>query len=183
MGTVALLVWRVRNPTWVRDAQLSQNGSPLISLLMLALGTLLVALVSAIGIFWVAARHDIVGWGMICVAASGLTHVWVNVWIRRQPFPQIPPGFESAEGDRLPNALRWQSNRYSPTMAKREPTAAGSARLWYSLALVGLVVAIVSGLLVGFTGLPALVGSFFVVLGLLVLIGAAGIGATKSRQR
>ena len=68
-------------------------------------------------------------------------------------------------------------------MTKRKPTPSGGARLWYSLAIVGLVVAIVSGLLVGFTGLPALAGSFFVVLGLLVLIGAAGIGATKARQR
>ncbi|MFZ7086572.1 hypothetical protein [Curtobacterium sp. RRHDQ10] len=68
-------------------------------------------------------------------------------------------------------------------MAEREPTPAGSARRWYAVALVGLVVAIVSGLLVGFIGLPALVGSFFAVLGLLVLIGAAGIGVTKSRQR
>jgi hypothetical protein len=103
VGTVALLVWRVRNPTWVRDAQLSQNASPLISLLMLALGALLVALVSAVEIFWVAAGHNIVGWGMICVAATGLAHVWVNVWIRRQPFPVDTAGSESAEGDSLPD--------------------------------------------------------------------------------
>ncbi len=66
------------------DAQLTQNASPLISFLMLALGALLVALVSALGIFWVATGHCIVGWGMICLAATGLAHVWVNVWIRRQ---------------------------------------------------------------------------------------------------
>lgn len=87
VGTVALLMWRMRNPTWVRDAQLTQNASPLISFLMLALGALLVALVSALGIFWVATGHSIIGWGMICLAATGLAHVWVNVWIRRQPFP------------------------------------------------------------------------------------------------
>ncbi|WIB78691.1 hypothetical protein DEJ28_06230 [Curtobacterium sp. MCPF17_002] len=85
VGTAALLVWRVRNPTWVRDAQLTQNASPVISLLMLALGALLVALAFTFGISLVATRHSILGWAMICLAATGLTHVWVNVWIRRRP--------------------------------------------------------------------------------------------------
>ncbi|WP_123653700.1 MULTISPECIES: hypothetical protein [unclassified Curtobacterium] len=85
VGTVALFGWRVRNPAWVRDAQLTQNASPVISLLMLVFGVLVVAVVLALGIFWVATEHGVVGWVMVCVAATGLVHVWVNVWIRRRP--------------------------------------------------------------------------------------------------
>jgi len=62
-----LLARRVRNLTWVRDAQLTQN---------------------ALGIFWVATGRNIVGWGMICLAATRLAHVWVNVCVRRPPFPE-----------------------------------------------------------------------------------------------
>lgn len=87
IGTVALFVRRVRNPTWVRDAQLAQNASPLNGPLMPTLGALVVALVFAFGIFLIATDHSIVGWVMICGAATGLAHVWVNVWIRRQPLP------------------------------------------------------------------------------------------------
>jgi hypothetical protein len=88
-------------------------------------------------------------------------------------------------GEGSANGRYWcQSNSYSPTMTKkRDGTPFGSPRLWYSLALVGLLIATGSALLVGLTNLPAPVGTFFVTLGLLVLVGAAGIGVTKSRRR
>ncbi len=87
VGTVALLLWRVRDPTWVRDAQLTQNASPVTSLLMLVLGALLVALASALGVVFIATGHGMVGWTMICLAVAGLAHVSVSVWIRRRPLP------------------------------------------------------------------------------------------------
>lgn len=87
LGTVAIFVWRVRNPAWVRDARLTQNASPLSSLLMLVFGALVTALVLALGVFWVATGHSVVGWAMVSLAATGLLHVSVGVWIRRQPFP------------------------------------------------------------------------------------------------
>lgn len=86
-GTVVLYLWRVRNPTWVRDQWLTQNGSPVISLVALVLGSLLVALVLAFGIAVMAAGRSLIGWGMICAACSGVVHVWVGVWIRQQPLP------------------------------------------------------------------------------------------------
>ncbi|QQD76254.1 hypothetical protein I8920_00270 [Curtobacterium sp. YC1] len=87
VGTVALLLWRVRDPTWVRDAQLTQNASPVTSLFMLVLGTLLVALASVLGIVLIATGRGIVGWTMACLAVAGLAHVSVSVWIRRRPLP------------------------------------------------------------------------------------------------
>ncbi|MBT1676526.1 hypothetical protein [Curtobacterium aurantiacum] len=87
LGTVAIVVWRVRNPTWVRDAQLTQNASPVISFLLLAFSALVAALILTLGVFWVATGHRVVGWAMVCLAVTGLSHVWVGVWIRRQPFP------------------------------------------------------------------------------------------------
>jgi hypothetical protein len=87
LGTVAGLVWRVRNPVWLRDAQLTLNASPRSSMLVLVSGALVAALVLALGIFWVAAGHIVDGWAMVCLAATGFAHVSVSVWIRRQPFP------------------------------------------------------------------------------------------------
>lgn len=87
LGTVAIFVWRLRNPAWVRDARLTQNASPLSSLLMLVFGALVTALVLVLGVFWVATGHSVVGWAMVCLGATGLSHVSVGVWIRRQPFP------------------------------------------------------------------------------------------------
>jgi len=87
VGTVALLLWRVRDPTWVHDAQLTQNASPVISLVMLVLGALLVALASALGAVLIATGHGMVGWTMVSLAVAGLAHVWVSVWIRRRPLP------------------------------------------------------------------------------------------------
>ncbi|WJY00176.1 hypothetical protein [Curtobacterium sp. 458] len=87
VGTVALLLWRVRDPTWVRDTRLTQNASPVISLVTLVLGAILVALISAFGIVFIATGRSIIGWALICAAGSGLAHVWVAVWTRRQPLP------------------------------------------------------------------------------------------------
>jgi len=87
VGTVVLFQWRVRNPTWVRDARLTQNASPVVSLVMLVLGTLLVALVFAFGIGFIATGRSLIGWAMICAAGSGLAHVIVTVWIRQRPLP------------------------------------------------------------------------------------------------
>ncbi|MBT1545190.1 hypothetical protein [Curtobacterium aurantiacum] len=87
LGTVAIFVSRVRNPAWVRDARLTQNASPVISVLLLAFSALVTALVLALGAFWVATGHSVVGWAMVCLAATGLSHVSVGVWIRRQPLP------------------------------------------------------------------------------------------------
>ena len=85
VGTVAILVHRVRTPAWVRDAQLTLNASPVTSLLLLLVGALLVALVLAFGIFWLATGHSVVGWAMVCLAATGIAHLGVTVWIRQQP--------------------------------------------------------------------------------------------------
>ena len=86
VGTVAILVNRVRTPAWVRDVQLTVNASPVISLLLLLLcGALLVALVLAFGIFLLATGHSVVGWAMVCLAATGIAHLGVTEWIRRQP--------------------------------------------------------------------------------------------------
>jgi len=88
LGTVAIVLWRVRNPAWVRDARLAQNASPVSSLLMLAFGAVVTTLVLVLGVFWVTTGHGVVGWAMVGLAATGLSHVWVGVWIRRQPLPQ-----------------------------------------------------------------------------------------------
>lgn len=89
VGTVAILVHRVRTPAWVRDAQLTLNASPVSSLLLLLVGALLVALVLAFafafGIFFLATGHNVIGWAMVCLAATGIAHLGVTVWIRRQP--------------------------------------------------------------------------------------------------
>ncbi|OII35625.1 hypothetical protein BIV02_12530 [Curtobacterium sp. MMLR14_014] len=85
VGTVAILVHRVRTPAWVRDVQLTLNASPVTSLLLLLAGALLVALVLAFGIFLLATRHSVVGWAIVCLAATGIAHLGVTVWIRRQP--------------------------------------------------------------------------------------------------
>ncbi|PZE60211.1 hypothetical protein DEJ04_06470 [Curtobacterium sp. MCLR17_044] len=85
MGTVAILVHRVRTPAWVRDVQLTLNATPVTSLLLLLVGALLAALVLAFGIFWLATGHSVVGWAMVCLAATGIAHLGVTVWIRRQP--------------------------------------------------------------------------------------------------
>ena len=87
VGTVVLFLWRVRDPTWVRDTQLTQNASPVISLVMLVLGALLVALALAFGIIFIATGRSLIGWVTICAAGSGLAHIWVTVWIRRRPLP------------------------------------------------------------------------------------------------
>ncbi|MCS6561025.1 hypothetical protein N8D74_17035 [Curtobacterium flaccumfaciens] len=87
MGTVAIFVWRVRDPIWVRDARLTQNASPVSSLLMLVFGALVTALVLALGVFWIATGHTVVGWAMVCLAATALSHVSVGAWIRRRPLP------------------------------------------------------------------------------------------------
>jgi hypothetical protein len=85
VGTVAILVNRVRAPAWVRDAQLTLNASPVTSLLLLLCGALLVALVLAFGIFFLATGHSVIGWAMVCLAATGIAHLGVTMWIRRQP--------------------------------------------------------------------------------------------------
>jgi hypothetical protein len=85
LDTVAILMHRVRTPAWVRDAQLTLNANPLASLPLLLVAALLVALVLAFGIFLVATRHSVVGWAMVCLAATGIAHLGVTVWIRRQP--------------------------------------------------------------------------------------------------
>ncbi|MDB6427106.1 hypothetical protein [Curtobacterium sp. 20TX0008] len=87
VGTVALFLWRVRNPTWVRDTQLTQNASPVTSLVMVVLGALLVALALAFGVVSIATGRSLIGWAMICAAGSGLAHLVVTVWIRRRPLP------------------------------------------------------------------------------------------------
>ena len=85
VGTVALFVWRARNPVWVRDAQLTQNASPVTSVLLLVLGVLVAALVLAFGIVLIRTGHSLVGWAMVCLAAARLVHASVAVWIRRRP--------------------------------------------------------------------------------------------------
>ncbi|WP_282818676.1 hypothetical protein [Curtobacterium flaccumfaciens] len=85
VGTAAILVKRVRTPAWVPDAQLTLNASPVTSLLLLLVGALLVALVLAFGIFLLVNGHSVVGWAMVCLAATGIAHLGVTVWIRRQP--------------------------------------------------------------------------------------------------
>jgi len=84
-GTVAILVHRVRTPAWVRDVQLTLNATPVTSLLLLLCGALLVGLVLTFGIFLVVTRHGVIGWAMVCLAATGIAHLGVTVWIRRQP--------------------------------------------------------------------------------------------------
>ncbi|MFK4483635.1 hypothetical protein [Curtobacterium sp. AB7] len=79
VGTVAILVNRVRTPAWVRDAQLTLNASAVTSLLLLVCGALLVALVLAFGIFLLATRHGVVGRAMVCLAATGIAHLGVTV--------------------------------------------------------------------------------------------------------
>ena len=49
------------------------------------LGALLVALVLAFGIFLLATGHSVVGWAMVCLAATGIARLGVTVAIRRQP--------------------------------------------------------------------------------------------------
>ena len=85
VGTVAILVHRVRTPAWVHDAQLTLNASPVTSLLLFLAGALLVVLFLTFGIFLVATRHSVVGWAIVCLAATGIAHLGVTVWIRRQP--------------------------------------------------------------------------------------------------
>lgn len=85
VGTAALLVRLVRNPVRVRDAQLALNADPVVSLLTLVLGAVLVVLVLAVGIAWIAAGHGVVGWAMVCLGATGVAHLAVVVWIRRKP--------------------------------------------------------------------------------------------------
>lgn len=75
VGTAAILVKRVRTPAWVRDAQLTLNASPVTSLLLLLVGALLVALVLAFGIFLLVNGHSVIGWAMVCLAATGIAHL------------------------------------------------------------------------------------------------------------
>lgn len=85
LGTAALLVRLVRNPARVRDAQLALNANPVVSLLTIVLGVLLVVLVLALGIAWIATGHGVVGWALVCLGATGVAHLAVGLWIRRKP--------------------------------------------------------------------------------------------------
>jgi hypothetical protein len=94
IGTVALTVRNLRDPVRVRDAQLTQNASPVTSLVVLVIGVLAVALVLVFGIALLAAGHGVAGCSMLCLAAGGVTLVAGTIWLRTRPFPS--PGEDTA---------------------------------------------------------------------------------------
>lgn len=90
LGTTVGLVWRVRDPNWVRDTGLAQNATPRSTVVTFVLAALFVGAAALIGVVLLTGGHVLAGLAFLVAAASGGVMTGVGVWVFRQRLTGSP---------------------------------------------------------------------------------------------
>ncbi|MGU3410639.1 hypothetical protein ACLBWP_11070 [Microbacterium sp. M1A1_1b] len=84
VGTGVGLLWRTRDPVWMRDQGLAMNVHPRAAVVGFVVTGLFVAALAFVGVIMIGGGHPVTGWVFIVLALLGVELLALQVWVFRQ---------------------------------------------------------------------------------------------------